>query len=64
MEETVNEASVIHCQSTDSTINLLERKRSVFTMAKGRDKRKVNDRTKAQKSLKEKRKAKKEKSRT
>lgn len=33
-------------------------------MAKGRDKRKVNDRTKAQKSLKEKRKAKKEKSKT
>ena len=30
-------------------------------MAKGKDKRKVNDRTKAQKSLKEKRKVKKEK---
>jgi hypothetical protein len=30
-------------------------------MAKGRDKKKVNDKTKAQKTLKEKRKAKKEK---
>lgn len=30
-------------------------------MAKGRDKKKVNDRTKPQKTLKEKRKAKKEK---
>jgi hypothetical protein len=33
-------------------------------MAKGRDKRKVNDRTKAQRSLKEKRKAKREKSKS
>jgi hypothetical protein len=32
-----------------------------FAMAKGRDKRKVNDRTKATKTLKEKRKAKKDK---